>query len=380
MALIWLPPVHRGWSRMALAGFFFGATMFFYAAYSIFLVPYRALGLELTRDYHERTRLQAWGMMIGLVGGLGLPWLYKLTLLAGGGRDGTTVTADIILDGVRWVGVGVGVLILASCLVPAIACREVPRPGPEPAIPLGRAIAATFFNRPFLHMLAMNFCAVVALFAPVTVSLLVSIFALYHGDQNAAATLTGFLGMTQMLGSLAGVPVNTALSVRLGKRGSCLLALAIAATGYASLWLTLLPEHPYRALLSHFLIGWGLQGVWLMSATMNADVCDEDELATGARREGMYGAVFGLEQKLAYAAAALLGGYLVTRCGYVAGAEPTPATLQQLRATLVAAPLLALGLAAVCIARYPLTQARVMEIQSTLSARRAGAGTTGTPV
>ncbi|MSU50276.1 MAG: hypothetical protein EXS37_14520 [Opitutus sp.] len=120
-----------------------------------------------------------------------------------------------------------------------------------------------------------------------------------------------------------------------------------------------------------------MQGVWLMSATMNADGCDNDDLATGQRREGLYGAVFALEQKIAFAVAALLGGYLVSRCGYVTSATPATPTLEQLRETLVATPLVGLGLAAAAIAFYPLSRARVVEIQSLLAARRIDPGPRG---
>ena len=69
--------------------------------------------------------------------------------------------------------------------------------------------------------------------------------------------------------------------------------------------------------------------------------------------------------------AALLGGYLVSRCGYVTTSAPALPTLLQLRATLIATPLLGLGLAAAAIAFYPLSRARLVEIQAVLTARRA---------
>jgi GPH family glycoside/pentoside/hexuronide:cation symporter len=378
MTLLWLPPAGGTWSQVALAWYFFGASMLFYAAYSLFLVPYRALGLELTSDYHERTRLQGWGMMVGLIGGLGLPWLYKLTLWVGGaGAAGEGVTAEVILAGARWVGGAVGLLVLITCLVPALACREAAVVSSAPKVSLRSALAATVRNRPFLQMLGMNFCAVVGMYSPVTVSLLVSIYFLFQGNQNAAADLTGYLGMAQMLGSLVGLPVNTAVSVRFGKRCAALVALAVGAVGFASLWWTLLPAQPYWAILSQLLIGWGMQGVWLMSATMNADVCDSDELATGHRREGVYGAVFALEQKIAFAVAVLLGGYLVSRTGYATGGVPTAEVLHALRTTLVMTPLVGLGFAALFIGFYPLSRARVGEIQSALRVRRhGGAGPT----
>jgi GPH family glycoside/pentoside/hexuronide:cation symporter len=208
------------------------------------------------------------------------------------------------------------------------------------------------------------------MYSPITVSLLVSIYFIFQGNQDAAANLTGYLGMAQMVGSLAGVPFNTAVSVRLGKRRAAFGAMVIGAVGFGSQWWTLLPEHPYWALFSQGLIGWGMQGVWLMSATMNADVCDSDELATGQRRGGLYGAVFALEQKIAFAAAALLGGYLVSRCGYVASGVPALSVLEDLRTVLIVTPLVGLAFAALCIAFYPLSRARVEEIQTLLAGRR----------
>lgn len=376
MTLLWMPPSGGAWGPIALAAYFCGATTLFYAAYSIFLVPYRALGLELTSDYHERTRLQGWGMMVGLLGGLGLPWLYKLALVFGGGGTSASVSPHVILTGARWVGVGVGLLILVTCLVPALGCRENPVKAAATEISLVQAVAATIRNRPFLHMLGMNFCSIVGMYSTVTVSLLLSIYYLYQGHQDAAATLTGYAGMAQMLGSLAGVPVNTAISVRTGKHRTALASLALGGAGFASLWLTLQPAHPYWALASYFLIGWGMQGVWLMSATMNADVCDHDELSTGQRREGLYGSVFALEQKIAFAVAALLGGYLVSRCGYVPSAPPAEETLAQLRTTLVATPLIGLAAAAACIAWYPLSHPRLVKIQAMLAARPTNRRTT----
>ena len=371
MTLLWLPPAGSGWSPRALASYFLVTTLLFYAAYSVFLVPYRALGLELTSDYHERTRLQGWGMMVGLIGGLGLPWLYKLTLLCGGGAAGVAVTGEVIVSGARWVGGAVGALVLVTCVIPALGSREKEVFGVSGKISLGEALRATLRNRPFLRMLGMNFCATVGMYSTVTVSLLVSIYWLFGGDQEAAASLTGGLGMAQMLGSLAGVPVNTGFSVRFGKRVAALLSLGVAAAGFGSLWFTLLPAHPYWAIVSNVLIGWGMQGVWLMSATMNADVCDGDELHTGHRREGLYGAVFALEQKIAFSVAALVGGYVVSRCGYSTSFPPTVPTLLRLRGALIVTPLVGLTLAAAFIAFYSLSRARIVEIQARLVARRA---------
>ena len=38
-----------------------------------------------------------------------------------------------------------------------------------------------------------------------------------------------------------------------------------------------------------------------MCQTMTADVCDEDELRTGRRREGIYGATYALAERISIA-------------------------------------------------------------------------------
>ena len=58
--------------------------------------------------------------------------------------------------------------------------------------------------------------------------------------------------------------------------------------------------------------------------SMTADVCDEDELKTGLRREGIYGAVYGFVQKLALGIAAFTSGWVLNLAGFeVKDAEAT---------------------------------------------------------
>ena len=77
-AAIWFFPAGRspdfyfGW---LLVGSFFMAN-----AYSLFVVPYGALGLELTEGYHERTRLMAVKSALHKSSGVVNQWLLKIVL------------------------------------------------------------------------------------------------------------------------------------------------------------------------------------------------------------------------------------------------------------------------------------------------------------
>jgi len=368
--LIWVPP--RSLGQDGLFWYFLITSFLFYAAYSFFIVPYRALGLELSTDYNDRTRVQAWGMIVGLLGGLGIPWLYKLTLIFGGAHPGDThISPDVILQGVRWVGLGTAVLVLVSCMAPALICREnaVAEP-PQPLSLLG-AIRETARNRPFRHMLAMNFFAILATVSVGAVGFILTINYLFNGDQGAAATLGGWAGMSLMAGAFIGVPFNTWVSTRVGKRHAAFVCIATSSVAFVTMIWSMHPAYANWMIGSNFILGFGLQGVWLMTATMNADVCDEDEIRTGRRREGLYGAVFALEQKVAFAVAAVIGGYLLSHSGYVAQTTPPAEVLSRLKLVYIAFPIAGLACAALSIVGYSLTRDRMAAIRAELDARHA---------
>ena len=360
---LWLPA--PDWSQTRLALYLGFITLGYYLAYAVFVVPYRALGLELSADYNERTRVQGLGMLFGLIGGLGIPWLYKLCLFFGNvpassGRD----TAPMVLDGARQVGAWAALLIFVCCSAPAFFCRESARS--QNPLSLRNAVVETLRNRPFRIMLLSRTFVLAATFSTTTIYTPLLIHYLFGGDQDRASTLQGLAGNISFLGAALGVPVHTFVSSKIGKRAAFLICVATAAVGTASQWFTFQQAHPYRVLFSAFLFGVGIQGVWLMCQSMAADVCDEDELRTGTRREGLYGAGYALVEKLGVTAGFSLAGLVAAGCGYSAG-TPSPSTLQAMRLALIAFPLLGFALGALLILRYPLSQKRMSEIRSQLA-------------
>jgi GPH family glycoside/pentoside/hexuronide:cation symporter len=66
---------------------------------------------------------------------------------------------------------------------------------------------------------------------------------------------------------------------------------------------------------TYFISSLGLQGCWLMIESMAADVCDDDELRSGRRREGMFSAMKGFALKAAQGLTFGFGGYMATAAG-----------------------------------------------------------------
>jgi GPH family glycoside/pentoside/hexuronide:cation symporter len=105
----------------------------------------------------------------------------------------------------------------------------------------------------------------------------------------------------------------------------------------------------------------------LMPWSMLGDVIDEDELATGERREGVYVGFFTFLRKLGGASAVLLVGFALDASGYLGGApraEQSELALQTIRVLTSLVPAFFLGLAILVAFRYPLGRAahqRVLE-------------------
>lgn len=132
------------------------------------------------------------------------------------------------------------------------------------------------------------------------------------------------------------------------------------------------PAQPYLLLLPFLFIGLMLNGCWVLIESIKADVCDEDELHTGLRREGTYWAVLMRSDKVAMALVTLLGAILLKWAGYVEGPRQTPEAMFNIRfmfVALQAGGLFAGGL--LLLLAFPLTRARAAEIHAVLLERKA---------
>jgi GPH family glycoside/pentoside/hexuronide:cation symporter len=101
-------------------------------------------------------------------------------------------------------------------------------------------------------------------------------------------------------------------------------------------------------------------------------VIDEDELASGERREGIYVGFFTFLRKLGGASAVLLIGFVLDLAGYVGGegsGEQSEIAVQTIRVLTSLAPALFLALAVVVALRYPLGRAAHQRVLDELRMR-----------
>ncbi len=370
LPLLWMPP----FSGKVATIIYFGIIGTIYAlAYTIFVVPYTALGFELTEDYDERTKVISWRMYIGLIAGLFIPNLYLWCQ--------NDIFGGNILVGVRWVSLLVGISILITGCLPALLCREKIEKQQQEKIKVGRAILETIKDKPFRLLLSGYILIITGLLTSAAVALYVNIYHVFGGDKKLAAEVSALGGMAGVGAAYLGVRLASWISSKTGKRETMIGGLALALLSVLSMIYTMRPGfavsdvfglkfHPQ--IISFFFYGMGQQACWLMIDSMTADVCDEDELRTGLRREGMFGAVKCFALKAAVALTGLTGGLVIKLAGVSDATQGIPPEVAQTLKTMFVS-IQSIGLVAgiFVFIFYPISRARSEETRRILNERKA---------
>jgi GPH family glycoside/pentoside/hexuronide:cation symporter len=382
------------WGSTALFAYAVAACIFFYLMYTIFSVPYNALGLELTSDYDERADVQKYRMIFGSVATFLVPWLYKICLSTGEFiRDFVTsgqtawygfifqpvvqMAADdgvkVEVLGIRYVAWTLAIVIALSSLPVSLFTREKIKVQDQAKLHLLHSGKLALQNRSFRTLCLMVFFVISGMFFMGVLVTYANIFYIFGGDKSSGATWNGFYGTTSGIASLAATFVIPLLVRRFDKKKVLLSGMSLAAITIMASWFLLRPGFPALQLVLALVIGAGMSTVWLLNGAFIADICDEDELTNGYRREGIFSAFYGFMVKLAFTAIAFTLGYVLTFIGYDAGADKmTPETLTRLRLFIAFFPSACIIGAMIAFSRYRLSRERVREIQEALRARREG--------
>jgi Na+/melibiose symporter-like transporter len=172
---------------------------------------------------------------------------------------------------------------------------------------------------------------------------------------------------------LASVVLSLPVWLRIARRFDKSAVFIVGAVWWMLSQLAILlaqPEWPrwtFCALAS--LGGIGYAAVDLMPWSMVGEVVDEDDLATGERREGIYNGMFMFLRKLAGTTVVALALFVLAGLGFTKGEQQNPAAIGGIRILTSLVPAFFLALS-IWIARgYPLTRAAHARILERLEAR-----------
>ena len=348
------------------------------ASSAVYRIPYLSLGAELSRDYDDRTSTMGLRTLFGLLGTLSAAALSFLIFFPAT-ADGSE--PKLHNAGYPRMGLAFGAVMTVAGLIGTLGTLRYRTSGggknsAGPNFFSGFRIAMrNSYFRSIWFSTTVFFLAVVLNFS----------MAIHYFTWYAHISRSEILSLIQTCfyaGALGGVVLWMALARRTEKRTLYIMAAVSSAT--LLLMATLLigdgrpfgTGHPFPLIVGHVIGGIFASAVWVVPASMIADVTDTDELATGLRREGIYFGIMNFGEKIAAGGALLFAGGLLAvfrrlSPGNAFGTPGhPPAAVPYIGLLYGAVPAALLVVALICILPYRLNRRTVQGIQQQLAARR----------
>jgi Na+/melibiose symporter-like transporter len=322
------PP--EGLGQAGIFTWLLGVSILLRTFLTIYFIPYSAMGAELSADYDERTVIAKARVSVAWLAGIAMPFVgFALIFQPEGGVDGRLLQSNYVQY---------GVVSAALAGVTAVICVWGTR-GVIPRLPRGSSTHATFSplriasdfriaftNRKFLLGTGAGLVFGIAAGVYTTLSLyLGTYFWEFSSDQLALLLLPTFVATLLAFVVLARIGQRVEKPKMLAA-ASLLLGIVTCVLLGARL-LGLLPPNGHPLIFFWVLGGTGI-GVFTIvtlhtvSASLTADLLDEQELATGLRQEGVFFAASTFVLKATTGLGNLLAGIVIDVVGLAPGAEP----------------------------------------------------------
>ncbi|MBK6469384.1 MAG: MFS transporter [Betaproteobacteria bacterium] len=348
----------------------------FYAGLTLFSIPYVAMGYEMSDDFHERTSIMAVAQWIGQWAWVIAPWFWVVMY-----DPKWFVNAD---TATRTLSVWVGVICMLLAMVPAIFLPSRSTKDDTHLVPLTWAnfgggmkeiligFKEAFASVPFRKLCFSTFLIFNAFNTVAAFSFFIVVYHLFKGNTVDAwiwPTLFGSIGA--LVTTFAVIPTVAWMSKKVGKKNAFMLSQGISIIGYVLLWFLMVPGKPWMFMFALPFFSFGIGGLFTLMMSMTADVCDLDELATGKRREGIFGAIYWWMVKFGFAIAGLLSGAIMTLVDFTPGAAAQPAgAVDGLRLFYSGVPIFGTLLAMWIMRDYDLDEKRATEVHAEIERRK----------
>ncbi len=297
--LVWLAPPQAG--QQTLFWWMLITMLLYDTCYTIIGLVYSALLPEITESDAQRNGLQISSSLFSMLGtllGFIIPDLVRP-------KTGETSFVPLYI-----AMAAVGVVSMVLILITTFKVKE----RREFAVvdkPLGvwDAIKFTFTSKSFIILVAANFMSIL-----MSSLLLGSIYYLADYVLNwPSIQLLAFLFIPLIIG----IPLTTLVRKRLGVVGAQQLLLVIAGVGLIAV--AVVPDGWIPVCI--VLAGLGLAGPQTLTNILFAQVADEDELRSGARREGAFFGVNALITKPAQSIAIWITPFILEQTNFVTRAS-----------------------------------------------------------
>ena len=336
--MLWSPPASLSAGELTLwaaVGLFV-----FYTAFTLYTLPHVALGAELSRDSHQRTRLFASRQMSFLVG-----------MLVAFGAIQVAMNADApraMAERMALPGALIAVALLA--IVP-LTVREPVAEGRRGGRSLRSGVRDVLDNRPARLLLFVQLVESIGVGAVGTMAPYVAEYVLQRPD------VVGTLPAAYVLASMISMPIWVRVSRSFGKRNTWLFAMVLSSGAFGGM-LFQGPGDVLPIVMLLMLAGTAMGCGSVMSPSVLADLIDEDEGRTGERKEGVYSAALTFMLKLGTALATAISGMVLSAVAFEPNVEQSEQSLLGIRLLFAGMPCLGFLLGALIFRRIVLEPPR----------------------
>jgi GPH family glycoside/pentoside/hexuronide:cation symporter len=402
-AAIWMVPL--GWTDGGKLIWFTVTSLLFYTAYSIFSVPYFGLTYELTADYDERTSVQGFVTLWNRLGEMSYMGLipFSLTFIAWkyGYSDTTHLTTPERMEGIRTVAAIYGFLGMTFFgMLPAFVGKERlydtnVRKQRDNQDSFWRSAKLALQNKACVYLVILTISAILAGVIAANMDWYLLIYYLSDGDIALGTQWKLIVTIGYAIMGIAGIPLVVWLTGKMSKVRGLQFVYCMEIINSVIRWIVYQPGRFHEALhwgslaqateslsvvaksfiwLDPLTGGIFWIGIGILGQSMTADICDEDELKNGHRREGMFGAVYSWATKASIALGFVAVGFVLNVIGFDPSlTAQTPNTYLGMRIAMCFGAAVPSLFCLLLLRSYPLTRAKSNENRRQLEARRGDA-------
>jgi len=356
--------------------YFFLWSIVFYLGLTIFSVPYVAMGYEMSDDFHERTQIMAIAQWIGQWAWVIAPWFWVIM-----DDKSLFISSDVA---VRELAIWVAIPCTICAMVPAFFIKSestldkdyVPLNGSNVGDSLMKILNGfieAFKLKPFRKICIATFLIFNAFNTVASLTYFVIVYKLFNGDVGATGIWVALFGCLGALGTtFLVIPIVTKMSKWWGKKKAFIVSQSISIVGYIMLYFLFIPGKPWLYIFALPFFSFGIGSLFTIMMSMTADILDIDELNTGLRREGIFGAIYWWMVKVGFAIAGGLSGIIIAFVGF----NPELATVDQqgavdgLHAFFCFFPMVGTIFAIYVMRDYSISEERANEIRAELDKRK----------
>lgn len=320
--------------------YFFTSIFFLYLGWTLVTVPHRAWGSELSRDYHQRTRISSFYAFLGPIGFAIIMAVPLLPMF-----ESTEMTPDSVYI--------MGLIIILSLplfIIPCLAYApktEVTDNGNPSLMELFNSLRR---NKPFGLFIVM------LLFVGAALGMLGTCIVLYMDSYLKLGDKISHVMIGNMVALLASIPLWVKVVYKVGKHKALALSCMFNIIVFPLILLVPPGQESFLPFLA-WMLAVGISGgaTAVVPMAILGDIIDYDTLKSGANRAGNYFALMGFVQK---AAAAIGGGAAFFMLSYFSfdakAASQTEGAITGLQITMVGLPMVITAFAVFFVLKFPL--------------------------